>query len=107
MNDSKPITCKLSARELQDRGSAWQKLLRSGLVERERLPGGIRLRAEPGATAALMQLVDLERACCAWIDYEVVGSAVTMTAEGDGEDILAGMFLVSGAGSPHEWGGQS
>ena len=100
MSDSKPIACTLSARDLDDRGSAWQKLLASGLVERERLPGGIRLRAEPGASAALMQLVDLERECCAWINYEVVGSTVTMTADGDAEDVLAGMFLVSGRGSP-------
>jgi hypothetical protein len=41
----------------------------------------------------LLQLVDLERECCAWIDYEVVGPAVTMTAAGEGEDVLAGMFL--------------
>jgi hypothetical protein len=99
MSDSKPVVCTLSASELQDRGSAWQKLLASGLVERERLPGGIRLRAEPGASAALMQLVDLERECCAWIKYEVVGSAVTMTAEGEAEEVLAGMFLASGRGS--------
>jgi hypothetical protein len=95
MSDSKPIACTLSARDLDDRGSAWQKLLASGLVERERLPGGIRLRAEPGASAALMQLVDLERECCAWINYEVVGSAVTMTAEGEAENVLAEMFLAS------------
>jgi hypothetical protein len=46
-----------------------------------------------------MQLVDLERECCAWIKYEGVGSAVTMTAEGEAEEVLAGMFLASGRGS--------
>jgi hypothetical protein len=40
-----------------------------------------------------MQLVDLERECCAWIRFEVSSqSAVTLTAEGDGEAILAQMF---------------
>jgi hypothetical protein len=85
--------CTLTALELEDRGTAWQKLMGSGLVHRERVPGGIRLSAEPGATDALLQLVDLERECCAWIDYAVEGSAVTMTAEGDGEAVLAGMFV--------------
>ncbi len=40
-----------------------------------------------------MDLIDLERECCAWIDYAVEGSSVTLTAEGDGEAVLAGMFL--------------
>jgi hypothetical protein len=65
----------------------------SGLVAREPVPGGIRLRPEPGAAAALIELIDLERECCAWIDFEVgEDSAVTLTAEGDGEAVLAGMF---------------
>jgi hypothetical protein len=93
MSDPKPIACTLSAEDLQDRGLAWQRLLASGLVSRERLAHGIRLRAEPGAGDALMQLVDLERECCDWINYDVAGSVVTMTAEGDGEAVLAGMFL--------------
>ena len=84
--------CTLTASELKDRGGAWRKLFASGLLHRERVPGGIRLRAEPGAADALMQLIDLERECCAWIDYEVSGSAVTLTASVEGERVLAGMF---------------
>ena len=93
MNDSTPIVCTLSAEDLRDREGAWRKLLGSGLVGRSRVPGGIRLTAAPGAADALMQLVDLERECCAWIRFEVSSqSAVTLTAEGDGEAILAQMF---------------
>ena len=67
----------------------------SGLVERYAVPGGVRLHAAPGAVDALIDLVDLERECCAWIHFEVLErSVVTMTAEGDGEAVLAGMFLV-------------
>lgn len=41
-----------------------------------------------------MELIDLERECCAWIHFEVGdGSVVTLTAEGDGEAVLAGMFV--------------
>lgn len=93
---ARPIMCTLTRDELQDRGRAWQKLLGSGLVERRRIPGGIRLRAEPGARVALFELVDLERECCAWIDFDVdESSAVMLTAPGDGESVLAGMFAPS------------
>lgn len=79
---------------MKDRDGAWHKLLGSGLVHRERIPGGLRLSAQRGAVDALMQLVDLERECCAWIDYEVSDASVAMTAEGDGEAVLAGMFVL-------------
>src|ERR1700730_8728738 len=94
MPGSRPIACTLSASDLTDRVGAWNKLMGSGLVERTRVPGGIRLSPAPGAAHALIQLIDLERDCCAWIDFEVgAGSAVTLTADGEGEAVLAGMFV--------------
>lgn len=84
--------CTLTRAELKDRGKAWQKLWASGLLERDRVPGGLRLRAQPGAADALMDLIELERDCCAWIDYEVGLNSVTLTAKGDGDAVLAGMF---------------
>jgi len=40
-----------------------------------------------------MELIDLERECCPWIRFEVTADAVaTLTAEGEGEAVLAGMF---------------
>ena len=92
MTESRPIVCTLTPSDLNDREAAWRKLFASRLLHRERVPGGIRLEAQPGAKQALMQLVDLERECCAWIDFAVDGSSVTMTADGDGESVLAGMF---------------
>jgi hypothetical protein len=92
MADTPPIACTLSAHELKDREAAWKKLMGSGLVERDLVPGGIRLHAAPGAATALMDLIDVERECCAWIRFEVTGSVVTMTADGDGEAALADMF---------------
>ena len=47
----------------------------------------------PGAAAALLELIDLERECCAWIHFDIQGSAVTLTADGGGEAVLAGMFV--------------
>jgi hypothetical protein len=94
MTETPPIVCTLSASDLRDRGGAWNKLMSSGLVDRGLVPGGIRLSAAPGAAAALIELIDLERECCAWIHFEVSdGSVVTLTAEGDGEAVLAGMFV--------------
>jgi hypothetical protein len=95
MADTPPIACTLSAADLEDREGAWKKLMDSGLVERHPVPGGIRLSAAPGAASALIDLIDLERECCAWIRFEVTdGSVVTLTADGDGEAVLAGMFTV-------------
>jgi len=94
MPETPPIACTLSAADLKDRGAAWNKVMGSGLVERDVVPGGIRLTPAPGAAAALIELIDLERECCAWIQFEVGdGSVVTLTAEGDGEAVLAGMFV--------------
>ena len=93
MTKSRPIVCTLTADDLRDRGAAWRKLWASGLLKRERIPGGIRLSAEPGGAEALIELVNLERECCAWIDYDVDATGATLTADGDGEAVLAGMFL--------------
>lgn len=84
--------CTLTSAEMKDRGAAWRKVWATGMLRRERVPGGIRLSAEAGAVDALMTLVELERECCGWIDYAVDDSGVTMTAEGEGERVLAGMF---------------
>jgi hypothetical protein len=86
--------CTLSASDLMDRAGAWKKLMGSGLVQRDVVPGGIRLRPAPGAAAALIELIDLERECCAWIQFEVGDrSVVTLTAEGAGADVLAGILV--------------
>jgi hypothetical protein len=89
---SPPIACTLSASDLKDRVGAWQKLMGSGLVHRDVVTGGIRLSADPGAAAALSELIDLERECCAWIHFQVDGPVVTLTGDREGEAVLAGMF---------------
>jgi hypothetical protein len=93
MAETPPIACTLSAADLEDREGAWRKLMSSGLVKRDVVPGGIRLRPAPGAASTLIELIDLERECCAWIRFDVGdNSAVTLTADGDGEAVLAEMF---------------
>jgi len=98
MGESPPIACTLTAADLRDRNAAWAKLLARGLVDRDRVAGGIRLHAANGAATALIELIDLERECCAWIRFAVTQDPirgevdVLLTAEGDGEAVLAGMF---------------
>jgi hypothetical protein len=93
MSETPPIACTLSSEDLRDRAGAWSKLMGSGLVKRDAVAGGIRLSAAPGGAAALLELIELERECCAWIQFEVrEGAVVTLTAEGEGEAVLTEMF---------------
>jgi hypothetical protein len=89
-----PIACTLSASDLKDRVSAWSRLIGSGTVECNKVPGGVRLQVPPSLAPGLARLIDLERACCPWIHFEVSedGCRVTLTAEGGGEAVLQGMF---------------
>ena len=91
---SKTIACTLSADDLKDVGAAWQKLFRTSLISRDLVPGGLRLTVHPGAELALKQLIDMETQCCRWITFELDGPSVTMTAEGDGEQAIRGMWMV-------------
>jgi hypothetical protein len=68
-------------------------------VDRERVAGGIRLHAARGAAEGLIDLIELERECCAWIEFAVTRDPIAgvvdveLTAEGAGEAVLAGMFV--------------
>jgi hypothetical protein len=92
--DETPIACVLSAADLADRRQAWRRLLNTSLLARERVPGGLRLTVRPGAGPQLTALVELERDCCPWITFATKGESVTMTAPGDGEEVLIRMFPV-------------
>ena len=87
-----PIACSLTAVELSDRQAAWHTLLDRSLVARDRIAGGLRLTLHPGSAPALRELVELERECCPWIQFEVQGATVTMTAVGVGERVLDAIF---------------
>ena len=94
---SNSIACTLSADELKDVGAAWQKLFRTSLISRDLVPGGLRLTVHPGAEPALRRLIGIEAGCCAWITFELDGPSVTMTAEGDGEHVIRGMWIAAPA----------
>jgi hypothetical protein len=97
------IACTLSAAEMGKRGRAWTELTSRWGRGSSRLSDAIVLTfaREPDAIARLELLVDQERECCAWIDFEIAESTQTvdlvMRATPEGLPIVAEMF---GAG-PH------
>jgi hypothetical protein len=97
---SETIACTLSADDLQDVQAAWQKLFRASLISRDLVPGGLRLTVHPGAETALKQLIDIEVDCCRWITFELEGPSVTMTAEGEGEQVIRAMWVPDPAAFP-------
>ena len=87
-----PIACSLSPGDLAKQEKAWRTFIGSSLLTRERVTGGLRLNVRPGEGPHLNALVEMERICCPWITFAVKGESVTMTAQGDGEDVLVQMF---------------
>jgi hypothetical protein len=97
--DDVAIACSLSPADLGDRGVEWRALLDTSLVSAERIPSGVRVTVKPDAAGELNRLVDLERGCCAWMKFDFAGPAtVSVTAPGDGEDVLVTMFLERDSG---------
>jgi|ERR1700682_513902 len=97
---SETIACTLSADDLKDVQAAWQKLFRGSLISRDLVLGGLRLTVHPGAETALKQLIEIEMDCCRWITFELEGPSVTMTAEGEGEQVIRTMWVPDPATFP-------
>jgi hypothetical protein len=92
--ESEPIACSLSAAELGERGAEWDALLTRSLISSQAIPAGVRLTVEPGAAGELARLIDLERACCAWMRFDFEAAAtVAITAADEGPAVLRSMFL--------------
>jgi hypothetical protein len=68
-----PIACTLRPGEFQDRAEAWRALIDGWLIERERIPGGLRLIFEkrPGVAVAAQELLRLEAECCPWMHSQL------------------------------------
>ena len=58
---------------MESRGREWEALLAANLVGREVIPRGVQLRFQPSndAVAKLSRLIELERHCCAWIEWSI------------------------------------
>jgi hypothetical protein len=91
---SETVACTLTREDLKDVRAAWQKLLRSSLISRDLIPGGLRLQFTPGGETAMKQLIAIEKDCCKWITFELDGPTVSLTAAGDGAEAIQAMWVV-------------
>lgn len=91
---SPTIACSLTAEDLKETRSAWQKLLRLSLVRRTQIDGGLQLEVHPGSADALRRLIEVERECCPWITFELDGPIVKMTSPGAGEPAIRKMWVI-------------
>lgn len=89
MRDNPRIGCTSSGDELLAVGQALRDAVGEHLVERERVPGGLRLRVarHPGAADALHAYARKEKACCSFFDITVAddGDTVSLTVTGPPE----------------------
>ena len=92
--DTKPIACSLTASSLGVRSDEWQALLAAPLARRERTERGVRITVPATASGELRRLIDLERDCCAWMEFHFDSpETVVITAPAAGVDVLFAMFL--------------
>ena len=99
--DDVPIACSLSAVDLGEREDEWRALLDAALVGGERIPSGVRITVQPSDSAESQRLVELDRACCAWMQFDFdAPETVAITAPSPGADVLAAMFLDRDASGP-------
>jgi hypothetical protein len=105
MNDL-PIACHLSAAELQERRRTVLAKLRAAVVEIEEHPDGFAyyFSAEDNRFQELAEVVDLERQCCPFLEFQLTVSAaggplrLQITGPAGTKDFLLSTF----AGDPHE-----
>jgi hypothetical protein len=71
---SLPIACTLTPGEGVDRLDDWRRVGDRAGLGREAAPGRVtlRFRDAPGVEAELGRLVEAERECCAFLDWDVV-----------------------------------
>lgn len=93
-----PVACSLTPGDTEARRDEWRRLLEANLVEREVIPGGIRLLLRPSAAAAtqVKRLAELEQGCCAWINWSIDEGATlavdATAAEPEGTQLLRAWF---------------
>jgi hypothetical protein len=68
-----PIACTLRPAQFENRAEAWRDLIEGWLIERERIPGGLRLVFDksPGVAEAAGELLRLEAECCPWMHSQL------------------------------------
>jgi hypothetical protein len=91
MRRQPPIACSLSPGNRRHRKTTWQALLKKS-VARQRVAGGVCFTVEPEVLPELRSLVELERQCCPWMLFSIAGNSLTITADGEGEQVVLAML---------------
>jgi hypothetical protein len=89
MNPDTPIACSLSSVDAKSRQREWSALVQQAAVRRIAVPGGLRVEFRPDVEvqAELARLVELERACCPFLELTIddEGGALGLTVTGPPE----------------------
>lgn len=101
-----PIACSLEAGKVNEREQQWRALLVSPQAFEEKIPGGVRLhfRCSELELREVKSLVELEGACCPWIQWRVVEGVQSLTIDATAESqkgiqVLRSWFTASRGGS--------
>lgn len=83
MSDIPSFTCSKSGDELLQIGQTLRSAVADGLVERERTPTGLRLRAlrSPDTEAALREFIRREKECCPFFEFNVTKHETDLSLE--------------------------
>lgn len=86
---SEAIACTLDAADLGERSAEWESLSRNALVAASRTGESVRLTYANRTDVAieLKRLVELERACCPFLSWDITQSSeeLLLTVSGSGE----------------------
>jgi hypothetical protein len=103
-----PIACTLDGRSFQERIAAIRALAARGLIDHRRDGRQLRLRFDPAVAGEVEELVRLERACCAWLSFDLHRSnttlELTITAPPGAEDAMPEIHAVFAVGPSQDCG---
>ena len=73
MNEEIPIACALTGSELQIRRKDYLEKIAGSLIDFEELKGGFSYRfpSEKAVLLDLVNIIDLERKCCPFLDFKL------------------------------------
>lgn len=98
-----PIACSLNASDASTRQARWQALADTALIEHGRTARGARqtYRAEAPVERELADLIELERECCPFLEFELSRGVDDLVLDVRGPDEAAGIIdLFASAGRP-------
>lgn len=98
MNDTRPIACTLDSEALTSRLAEIRSFTAVNLISHQLDGRVLHLRYRREAAPQLQRLVELEQACCAFLDFTVATThsehvELTITAPADAGDMAEWLFM--------------